>query len=106
MGDAAHPTLPFLAQGANMALEDAVVIARCLDAPETIEAAFHRYENARLDRTAAIVRGSSDNTKRFHNPALGDPAGAAAYVEREFLPEKVKQRYDWLYEYNALTVPL
>jgi salicylate hydroxylase len=105
MGDAAHPTLPFLAQGANMALEDAVVIARCLDLADVPEALV-RYENARLERTAAIVRGSSDNTKRFHNPALGSPEGAAAYVEREFVPEKVKQRYDWLYEYDALTVPL
>ena len=51
--------------------------------------ALVRYENARLQRTAAIVRGSSDNTKRFHNPALGSPEGAAAYVEREFHPEKV-----------------
>lgn len=103
MGDAAHPTLPFLAQGANMALEDAVVIARCLDLSD-VSTALRRYEDARLQRTAAIVRGSSDNTKRFHNPALGSPEGAAAYVEREFQPEKVKQRYDWLYEYDALTV--
>ncbi len=105
MGDAAHPTLPFLAQGANMALEDAVVIARCLDRSD-IPAALQRYENARLQRTAAIVRGSAENAKRFHNPALGSPEGAAAYVEREFQPAKVKQRYDWLYEYDALTVPL
>jgi len=104
MGDAAHPTLPFLAQGANMALEDAVVIARCLDLSHSPREALRRYEDARLHRTAAIVRGSSDNTKRFHNPALGSPEGAAVYVEREFLPEKVKQRYDWLYEYDALTV--
>jgi salicylate hydroxylase len=105
MGDAAHPTLPFLAQGANMALEDAVILARCLDAFNVTEA-LHRYEQARLERTARIVRGSSDNTKRFHNPAFADPAGAAAYVEREFTPEKVGQRYDWLYEYDALTVPV
>ena len=105
MGDAAHPTLPFLAQGANMALEDAVVIARCLDGAD-VAAALKSYEAARLERTAAIVRGSSDNTKRFHNPALGTAEGAAAYVEREFRPELVKQRYDWLYEYDALTVPL
>jgi salicylate hydroxylase len=105
IGDAAHPTLPFLAQGANMALEDAVIIARCLDM-DPVPAALRRYENARLERTAAIVRGSADNTKRFHNPALGSPEGAAAYVEREFQPEKIRQRYDWLYEYDALTVPL
>lgn len=105
MGDAAHPTLPFLAQGANMALEDAMVIARCLDLSD-VAGALLRYEHARLERTAAIVRGSSDNTKQFHNPALGSPEGAAAYVEREFQPDKVKQRYDWLYEYDALTVAL
>jgi salicylate hydroxylase len=106
MGDAAHPTLPFLAQGANMALEDAVIIARCLDDFENVPEALRHYEQARLERTAAIVRGSSDNTKRFHNPALGDAAGAEAYVDREFQPEKIAQRYDWLYEYNALTVPI
>jgi salicylate hydroxylase len=106
MGDAAHPTLPFLAQGANMALEDAVVIARCLDLADRPDQALRRYEAARLERTAAIVRGSSDNTKRFHNPAFGSPAGARAYVEHEFQPEKVKQRYDWLYQYDALTEPL
>jgi len=105
MGDAAHPTLPFLAQGANMALEDAVVIARCLDM-DPVAQALQRYERARLERTAAIVRGSSDNTKRFHNPALGSPEGAAAYVEREFQPEVVAKRYNWLYEYDALTVGL
>jgi salicylate hydroxylase len=106
MGDAAHPTLPFLAQGANMALEDAVIIARCLDRFADVAEALRHYEQARLERTAAIVRGSSDNTKRFHNPALGDAAGAEAYVNREFQPEKIAQRYDWLYEYDALTVPI
>ena len=103
LGDAAHPTLPFLAQGANMALEDAVVVARCLDGFPVTEA-LRRFETARLERTAAIVRGSSDNTKRFHNPAHADPVSAAAYIDREFAPEKIRQRYDWLYEYDALTV--
>lgn len=106
MGDAAHPTLPFLAQGANMALEDAIIVARCLDAFDDVPQALRHYERARLQRTAAIVRGSSENTKRFHNPAHGDAAGAADYIEREFQPEKVAQRYNWLYEYDALTVPV
>ncbi len=82
-----------------------MVIARCLDLSDTAGALLH-YENVRLERTAAIVRGSSDNTRRFHHPALGSPEGAAAYVEREFQPDKVKQRYDWLYEYDALTMAL
>ena len=103
LGDAAHPTLPFLAQGANMALEDAMIMARCLDA-YPMQEALRRFEAARLDRTAAIVGGSADNTRRFHNPALGDAAGAADYIDREFAAEKIRQRYDWLYEYDALTV--
>jgi salicylate hydroxylase len=106
MGDAAHPTLPFLAQGANMALEDGVILARLLDTCADIPDALIRYENARLERTARIVRGSADNTKRFHNPALGSAEGATAYIEREFEPAKVRARYDWLYEYDALTVPV
>ena len=107
LGDAAHPTLPFLAQGANMALEDALVLARCLDGCDDVPEALRHYEQARLERTAAIVRGSSDNTKRFHNPALGDATGAEAYVNREFQPEKIAQRYHWLsISANALTVPV
>lgn len=105
LGDAAHPTLPFLAQGANMALEDAVIVARCLES-YPVEQALQRFEAARLQRTAAIVRGSAENTRRFHNPALADPACAAAYLDREFAPDKIRQRYDWLYEYDALSVPV
>jgi len=106
LGDAAHPTLPFLAQGANMALEDGAILARCLAAEADIGAALRRYEAARLERTAAIVRGSNDNTKRFHNPAHATAEGAAAYVEKEFAPELVRRRYHWLFEYDALTIPV
>lgn len=106
MGDAAHPTLPFLAQGANMALEDAIVLARCLDAYADVPTALKHYDAARLARTAAIVRGSNDNARRFHNPALAQAATATAYLDREWTPEKVRERYDWLYEYDALTVPV
>ncbi len=106
MGDAAHPTLPFLAQGANMALEDAVVIARCLDELATCRPRCADTRPRAWIGPPRIVRGSSDNTKRFHNPALGSSEGAAAYVEREFTAEKISQRYDWLYEYDALTVSL
>ena len=89
-----------------MALEDGIILARLLDMGLDVSQALGRYENARLDRTARIVRGSSDNTKRFHNPALGSAEGAAEYIEREFEVSKVRVRYDWLYEYDALTVPV
>jgi salicylate hydroxylase len=106
LGDAAHPTLPFLAQGANMAIEDGMVLARCLAQDADIPIALRRYEAARLARTAAVVRGSNDNAKRFHNPALTQAATAAAYIDREWTQEKVRERYDWLYDYDALTAPI
>jgi salicylate hydroxylase len=106
LGDAAHPTLPFLAQGANMAIEDAMILARCLAHHADIPTALRAYEAARLERTAAIVRGSNDNAKRFHNPALTQADTAVAYIDREWTPEKVRDRYDWLYDYDALTVPV
>lgn len=107
LGDACHPTLPFLAQGANMALEDAMVLARCIERDEAdIPAALLRYEQARLDRTTRIVRGALDNAKRFHNPELASAEGAQAYVDREFEPAKVEARYNWLFEYDAVTTEL
>ncbi|WP_291912329.1 FAD-dependent monooxygenase [Limnohabitans sp.] len=106
LGDAAHPTLPFLAQGANMALEDAAVMARCLALHEPTENALARFEKLRWQRTADIVNRSRDNAQRFHNPQLSDPAKAVDYVSSEWEPEKVRRRYDWLFEYDPLKVPL
>ena len=105
LGDACHPTLPFLAQGANMAIEDGMVLARCLDGYDIPEA-LRRYEAARLDRTSRIVRGSLENVSRYHNPQLADPVQAQAFMAREFAPRAMGARYDWLYEYDALTVPI
>jgi len=105
LGDACHPTLPFLAQGAVMAIEDGYILARALEAHDAdVAAAFRSYEAIRKDRTARVVNGSADNTKRFHNPALGDPAGAQAYVEREWAEDRLRERYDWMYRYDATKV--
>ncbi len=106
LGDAAHPMLPFMAQGANMAIEDALVLARCLEAHDEVPAALRAYDAARRARTSRAVSASLENARRFHDPALADPAGAASYVEREWQPEKVSQRYDWTYEYDAGHVPV
>jgi salicylate hydroxylase len=107
LGDACHPTLPFLAQGAAMAIEDGYMLARALALWPTDPAqAFARYEAVRKDRTARVVTGSAANTQRFHNPALAHAQGAAEYVGREWNEERVKERYEWLFKYDIDAVVL
>lgn len=107
LGDACHPTLPFLAQGAGMAIEDGYILARALEKySHSISTAFERYEAARKERTSRVVIGSAANTKRFHNPALADAQGAGEYVNREFSEERVKERYEWLFNYDVDAVEI
>lgn len=106
LGDACHPTLPFLAQGAAMAIEDGYLVARALETHDNSAVALQRYESARKERTSRIVRGSAENAKRFHNPALATREGATAYIDEQFSEPLVRSRYEWLFEYNVETVPL
>jgi salicylate hydroxylase len=106
LGDACHPTLPMLAQGAVMAIEDGFMLARAFEASADVETALARYESARRERTRKVVVGSADNAQRFHNPALADPDGAQGYVDREWSEERVKARYEWLFTYDVTTMPV
>jgi salicylate hydroxylase len=102
LGDACHPTLPMLAQGANQALEDALVLARALaEDPSHPECALRRYEAARIPRTLRMVAGSAENARRFHARELAEPEHAAAFVAREWAPERIRDRYEWLFSYRA-----
>lgn len=100
LGDAIHPTLPYMAQGAVMAIEDAAVLGRCLDGGESVAAALRRYERNRAPRTARIVRESAEHGDLFH---ITD---AAAMREAFQLKDIARQRREWLYCYDPLTVAL
>jgi salicylate hydroxylase len=105
LGDSCHPTLPFLAQGAIMAIEDGLVLARCVEAqPDRLDAALRDYEELRKERTAKIVRGSAENAKRFHANVLSTEGEAQTYIEREWSEPKIIERYSWLFEYDATSV--
>jgi 2-polyprenyl-6-methoxyphenol hydroxylase-like FAD-dependent oxidoreductase len=86
LGDAAHPMTPYMAQGAATAIEDAAVLARCLDevAGEDVEAAVRRYEAHRKPRTSVVQAISSANT--WMREGTSDTT--------------------WLYGYDAWNAPL
>lgn len=102
LGDACHASLPFLAQGAVMAIEDGFVLARAVEKyADDYAKAFRAYEGARLERTARVMKGSADNIKRFHDNRLSDANAAKRYVDEEWSEAKVKSRYEWLFVYKA-----
>ncbi|HVV93185.1 MAG TPA: FAD-dependent monooxygenase [Hyphomicrobiales bacterium] len=107
LGDACHSMMPYLAQGAVMALEDGLVLARALEQSDgAVEEGLARYEEARRERTHRVVERSAENVIRFHNPRLADPTGAVEYVEQEWSGARISDRYDWLFTYNAGAVEL
>jgi 6-hydroxynicotinate 3-monooxygenase len=85
LGDACHPMTPYMAQGAAMAIEDAAVLSRCLDGIDRdgIADAFRRFEATRRERTSRVQATSRANT---------------------WLKQKTDA--DWVYAYDAWTVPL
>jgi salicylate hydroxylase len=100
LGDAAHATLPFLAQGAAMAIEDAAVLAQCIGAaPEDVAGAMRRYEQVRRPRTTKVWRAARRNDAVYH---LAWPASAVRdLVLRRMGSEGVLARYDWIYDWGA-----
>jgi salicylate hydroxylase len=99
IGDAAHPMLPFLAQGASMAIEDAVVVADMLDKylDDPVDA-LRAFEGARWHRTARAQQFSRRQSRIYG--LTGPEAFARNLAMRAMGGEKLRARYDWLYSWR------
>jgi salicylate hydroxylase len=95
LGDAAHPVLPFLAQGAILALEDAVVLADCVAAHDDIPTALGDYEQRRRRRVRRLAHASRLNGAIYHL------SGIIAALRNAMLaalpPERLMAGFDWVY---------
>ena len=100
LGDSAHATLPYLAQGAAMAIEDGAVLARALDMTSTVADGLQLYQRNRIARTAKIVTQSTENRRLFHLRSREEVF--AEFGKRN----EGADRNTWLYSYNPMTVEL
>ena len=100
LGDAAHAMLPYLAQGAVMAVEDAAVLTRCLNLFDSIEEAVDVYQKSRIPRTGRVLDESTANARLFHLES--EESFRAAFRERTLGAE----RNQWLYSHDPWNVDL
>ncbi len=100
LGDAAHPMLPFMAQGAAMAIEDAAVLGHALATVSGgTAAAMRSYENQRRERTARVQRAARSNGVVYH---LGGPAALMRDFAMTIMlgSDFLLNRYDWIYDWR------
>lgn len=102
LGDAAHPTLPFLAQGASMGLEDAWVLAGALARHDTVAAALAAYQSSRKPRTSRIVAAANANARAYHLSGLPRMIGHTGLrLLGRLSPGTMLSRFDWLYSHDV-----
>ncbi|UWQ15733.1 FAD-dependent monooxygenase [Aliiroseovarius sp. M344] len=99
LGDAAHPTLPFMAQGAVMAIEDAWVLASCLDR-RGFDKGPARYQQLRRARCERIVATAGKNARNYHyaNPLARRLGHGALRLAGRLVPQQVFNRFRWIYD--------
>jgi salicylate hydroxylase len=107
VGDACHSMTPYLGMGVNVTMEDACVLARCLEAaPGDVPAALARYDAARIERANRVKAESLGMQKVFHSPELARIETARPYIRQQWAPQAVRERYDWLLTYDATKVDI
>jgi salicylate hydroxylase len=100
LGDAAHPMLPFLAQGAALAIEDAAVLAAQVAAhPNDPARALRIYEAKRQARSSRMQRTARRTGTLYHYS--GPDAFARNFMLRKFGGERLLKHYDWIYDWRA-----
>jgi salicylate hydroxylase len=100
LGDAVHATLPYMAQGAAMAIEDAAVLTRALELEGSLEQKLRRYQQARVARTTRVVEESTEMGELYQ---ITD----AETMRRAFAERNIaRSRNEWLYPYDPLTVAI
>jgi len=103
LGDAAHPTLPFMAQGACMALEDAWALAAALSGEGALEARLSAYQARRADRAKRVVDAASGNAWKYHLsfPPLRWAAHGLIRAGGRLAPARMMRQFDWIYGYDV-----
>jgi salicylate hydroxylase len=104
LGDATHAMLPFAAQGAGMAVEDAAVLAKALsegptDTAAGVAAALKRYARLRRGRVARVQRAARSSGRIYH--LTGPAAFARDLTIRALGPERMLARQNWIYDWRA-----
>lgn len=105
LGDACHPTLPFLAQGAAMAIEDGFILAQEVSARDEAELpnALSAYFDRRIARVSAVQRGSRANMGRFHRKSRLSQLATYGpmHIAGRLMPSAILHQMNWLYRYDA-----
>ena len=106
LGDACHPMLPFLAQGAAMAIEDAWALAACLEAEADTPSALAAYEARRKPRVTRVQEGARANSKLYHrgNPLTRAGSYVPMAMAARLAPGFVRSRLDWIYSYDETSL--
>ncbi|WP_417729521.1 FAD-dependent monooxygenase [Roseovarius sp.] len=103
LGDAAHPTLPFMAQGASMALEDVWVLVDALSGATGLAEGLAAYQARREARVRRVVEAANRNAWKYHLsfPPLRWAAHAALRAGGAFAPDRMMRQFEWLYGHDV-----
>ena len=105
MGDAAHPMLPFMAQGAAMAVEDAWTLAQQLALTDNAPRALEDYQALRQARASHVQALSRANAKTFHKRTRLSQLATygPVWLAGKIVPTRIHARHDWLYGHDVTT---